>query len=63
MQANKDNRKLVYFRFADHEPLIPEHIKIDTYVLHPEEGFEKFLFEIFDVIEEKGEGACYVFNF
>jgi len=62
MQANKDNRKLVYFRFADHEPLIPEHIKIDTYVLHPEEGFEKFLFEIFDVIEEKGEGACYVFD-
>ncbi len=62
LQANKDNRKLIYFRFADHEPLIPEHIKIDTYVLHPEEGFEKFIYEIFDVIEEKGEGACYVFD-
>ena len=46
-QSNKDNRKLIYFRFADHEPLIPEHIKIDTYELHPEEGFEKFLNVLF----------------
>jgi pyruvate, water dikinase len=65
--ALRENRKLIYFRFADHPYLLPQEIHADdTNVnivnLHPENGFEIFIDEIFDVIEKAGVGACYVFD-
>jgi len=57
-----ENRKLVYFRFADHPYLLPEGITAKVVNLHPENGFEIFIDEIFDVIEKAGTGACYVFD-
>ncbi|MFP4522033.1 MAG: PEP/pyruvate-binding domain-containing protein [Fibrobacterota bacterium] len=60
--ANENNRRLIYFRFADHDELIPEDIEAEIYRLHPEDGFETFISEIFDVIEESGIGAYYVFD-
>ncbi len=55
-------KTLVYFRFAEHSPLIPEGVTAYTYELHPEAGFENFISEILDVIEQFGEGAFYVFD-
>lgn len=61
-RAVEEGRKLIYFRFADHPQLLPPDVKADVYALHPEDGFEPFISEIMDVIEEKGTGACYVFD-
>jgi pyruvate,water dikinase len=60
--AIKENRKLIYFRFADHPTLLPESSAVTIIHLHPENGFETFIDEIFDVIEKSGTGACYVFD-
>jgi len=62
IKAAKEGSRLIYFRFADHPPLLPPNVKADVHTLHPEDGFENFLSEIMDVIEEAGTGACYVFD-
>lgn len=61
-RANKDKKPLIYFRFAKHKYLLPEDIKVDCYSLNAHEGFEKFVSDIFSVIEKYGIGACYVFD-
>ncbi len=53
---------LVYFRFARHIPLFDETSGAEIHELNPEVGFERFLSRILDVVEEKGVGACYVFD-
>lgn len=60
--AVQRRQTLVYFRFARHRELIPPNQGAEVYRLRPEEGFEKFLTEILDVIEKKGWGAFYVFD-
>ncbi len=60
--SNKNNRNLIYFRFAEHEPLIPKKIKAEIFELNPELGFEHFIDEILIIIERFGRGACYVFD-
>jgi len=61
-KAIKEKKDLIYFRFAEHQPIIPEGVCNHVYVLHPEAGFENFISEIFDVIEKFGKGAFYVFD-
>lgn len=61
-EACRQGRELVYFRFAEHPALLPEDVRARVYTLHPEDGFENFISEIFDVIEKTGVGACYVFD-
>ncbi len=56
------NRKLVYFRFAEHISLIPTNINVNIFEVHPEKGFEHFIDEIFTVIEKYGKGSAYVFD-
>lgn len=60
--ANDSGIKLVYFRFADHPPVVPDGVDAITCQLKPEKGFESFLAEIFTVIENSGEGTYYVFD-
>jgi hypothetical protein len=61
--AEKEKIKLIYFRFAQHQELIPKsNKKIKRYNLHPEDGFETFISEIFNVIEKQGPNVCYVFD-
>lgn len=57
-----ENRKLIYFRFADHEPLVPDDVNAEIHHLEPRLGFEKFIKEILNIITEAGIGACYVFD-
>ncbi len=60
--ANKENKDLIYFRFAQHKYLIPEDVKATIYELNPKRGFDFFLSEIINLIEIHGFGACYVFD-
>jgi len=55
-------KRLIYFRFAKHEPLVSEDSGAEIHVLHPETGFEAFITEIHKVIEEAGQDAFYVFD-
>ena len=61
-EAYNKKQSLIYFRFAQHKQLIPEGVEAEVYQLHPEDGFENFISEIFDVIEKFGIGVCYVFD-
>ncbi len=53
---------LVYFRFASHRQLVPERPGVIIHNVEPEAGFERFVGEILDVIEQNGRGALYVFD-
>ena len=62
-EAGRRGRQLIYFRFADHRPVVPEDSKAEVHRLEPIEGFEQFISEILDVIDHKGKGAFYVFDY
>ncbi|MCX8109566.1 MAG: PEP/pyruvate-binding domain-containing protein, partial [Verrucomicrobiae bacterium] len=61
-EAGRLQKPLIYFRFADHPALMTEESGAVLHQLHPEEGFERFVTEILDVIERAGIGAYYVFD-
>ena len=61
-EARRRNIDLIYFRFADHRPVVPEGMCDHVFELHPETGFENFISDIFHVIERFGKGAFYVFD-
>ena len=62
MEARRRGRKLIYFRFAGHAALVTEASGAEIHRLDPEAGFEKFLTEILEVIEQAGPGAFYIFD-
>lgn len=61
-EAGRLRRKLIYFRFARHAPLLKEDCGAEIYQLDPQEGFERFLSRMLDVIERAGPGAFYIFD-
>ena len=60
--AREKGRKLVYFHFNRHAPLVAAEPGIEVEVLDPSEGFEPFLSAIHKTIEKTGRGAYYVFD-
>lgn len=60
--ARQAGRRLVYFRFASHPPLVDPGFGAEIHELRPEDGFENFLSSIHSVIEAAGRGAFYVFD-
>ncbi len=62
IEAERQGRKLIYFRFARHASLLADGGGAVVHHLQAEGGFEKFLTEILDVIETAGRGAFYVFD-
>ena len=60
--ALKSNRRLIYFRFASHEQLIPDDFGAEIYTPDPSLGFESFVTQVHSVIEEAGKHAIYVFD-
>ncbi len=52
-------RKLIYFRFADHEPLLPEGVRAEVHELDPEAGFEQFISQILTIIDRNGHDSVY----
>ncbi len=61
-QAKKDNRNIIYFRFASHEPLVEECPEVKTYHVPLTHRFETFTFDIHNIIEKEGKDAFYVFD-
>ena len=55
-------RPLVYFRFAEHPPLLAAGDGVRVYELDPREGFESFTGSVHRAIKDTGRGAYYVFD-
>ncbi len=55
-------RQLVYFRFAEHPPLVDEAAGAEVCRLDPRMGFEAFTAEIHKAIERSSRGTWYVFD-
>jgi len=62
IQAKKDGRRLVYFRFGNHKPLMAENEPSVLYQLDTSEGFELFALKVHDIIAREGLEAFYVFD-
>ncbi|MFV0363444.1 MAG: phosphoenolpyruvate synthase, partial [Suipraeoptans sp.] len=61
-RAVLDGRRMVYIRFAKHDPVIPILEGVEVYEFDPDEGFEAFTVAIHKKIEAEGKEACYVFD-
>ena len=59
--ALRDNRRVVYIRFADHESLVDDE-GIVLYRLDPRSGFESFSTEVYNIVTKEGDGVYYVFD-
>lgn len=60
--AAQAQRRLVYFRFAQHPPLLADGHGVERHDLDPSPGFEAFVHQVHAVIEQAGRGALYVFD-
>ncbi|MCU0914788.1 MAG: PEP/pyruvate-binding domain-containing protein [Planctomycetes bacterium] len=58
----QSGRRLIYFRFASHPPVIDRDAGAEIHELDPAAGFETFIARIHAVIESAGRGALYVFD-
>ena len=61
-QALKDNKKIIYMRFAGHKELLEPSKQIKRYELDAHAGFESFTTKVNAIITQEGEGAYYVFD-
>ena len=61
-QAIRDNRNLIYFRFASHEPLLEEQPGLKIINVELNHRFENFTVEIHEHIRREGRDAFYVFD-
>lgn len=58
--AAHSGRQIIYLRFAQHPPLIPDNTHVHTIHLDALSGFETFTSQIWRLIEQHGHGAFYV---
>ena len=61
-QAIKDNRNVIYVRFAAHEALLDEQEGLRIIPIELSHKFETFTIEIHNLIEREGSGTFYVFD-
>ena len=61
-QSKRDGRRLVYFRFGNHEPLMEDSEPSVVYKLDASVGFESFATKVHEIIEQEGLKAFYVFD-
>lgn len=60
--ARHSGKKVVYFRFARHDPLFDSGAPIKIHHINPAAGFERFVREIHQVLEECEPGTVYIFD-
>lgn len=60
-QSRQDGRRLVYIRFAQHEPLLDGQ-EAFRYTLDPNVGFESFTVAVHRIVEQEGSEVLYVFD-
>jgi hypothetical protein len=58
----QEGRKVIYMRFAQHEPLLEARTGLTIYRLDSSEGFESFATRVHEIITREGRGAYYVFD-
>ena len=61
-RAERQGRRLVYMRFADHRPLVKPGSGVGIYNLDAGSGFEGFTTQVHAIIAEEGKEAYYVFD-
>ena len=61
-EALKEDKKVIYIRFASHKELLNPSKNIKRYELNAYAGFETFAAKVNSIITESGEGAYYVFD-
>ncbi len=61
-QAVRDGRNLLYIRFAEHEPILPQMEGLRIIHVPLSHRFETFTVEIHNIIEKEGYDAFYVFD-
>jgi len=57
-----ERQKIVYMRFADHEPILPSQEGIKVYNIDANSGFEHFTSEAYRIVSHEGRGVFYVFD-
>ena len=55
-------QRLVYFRFAEHPPLLDDNTDIEIHRPCPADGFDAFVDQVHSVIEAAGPETIYVFD-
>lgn len=60
--ARAQRRRLIYFRFASHPPLLDDDGRIEIHHPRPADGFDAFVDQVHDVIEAAGPETMYVFD-
>jgi hypothetical protein len=60
--AKKNGHKLVYMRFADHEPLVEPDVNVTVYNLDADSGFETFSTNVHNIVSREGKEVFYVFD-
>ncbi|NQT51959.1 pyruvate, phosphate dikinase [bacterium] len=55
-------RRLIYFRFAEHAPLVPPGPGVEIHTLDPKAGFEAFIADIHQVIGSAERGSWFLFD-
>jgi hypothetical protein len=60
--ALENNERVVYMRFARHEPLLAHNGRITVYKLNADAGFESFSTQVHNIIRQEGRDAFYVFD-
>lgn len=60
--AQEHGRRLTYFRFGNHPPLVPDEPWVETHHLDPTEGFEAFIGKVHSIIRDTGRREWHVFD-
>ena len=61
-KAVADGKRVVYFRFAQHEPLIEPGAGVVIHNLDAYRGFESFTTRLHKIISNEGKGGFYLFD-
>ena len=61
-QAIQDKRRIIYFRFASHEPLVKDCLQVEKIEIPLSHRFEDFTVKIHKIIEKAGFDVFYVFD-
>ncbi|MBN1974172.1 MAG: PEP/pyruvate-binding domain-containing protein [Sedimentisphaerales bacterium] len=61
-KAISQQRKVVYMRFASHEPFVKPGAGVKIYELSAYSGFETFTTQVHEIIASEGKEAYYVFD-
>ena len=61
-QGLADKRKIIYIRFAQHEPIIENQPGVTTYQLDAQKGFESFSTQVHSIISTEGTEVYYIFD-